>query len=112
MRGLTRRFHLIAIPHHEFARAPRDRTGRMDLDPVGAELDVAAGPKDDLVDRIHHLGVADRALVGDQDVRPYRRQQSSALCTPVFIRGPLITPASIASRIEGPTPCAVSRVDE
>ena len=38
----------------------------MNLDPVGAVLDVASGPQDHVVDGVHDLGVPERAIVGDE----------------------------------------------
>ena len=49
----------------------------MDLDPVGADLDLAAHLRDDLVLVLEHLAPADRAMIGNEAARgaAHRRHQ-------------------------------------
>ena len=66
VRGVAHRPQLVAAPAQHLAGAPGQQPGSVDLDPVGAVLDVPAGPHDGLVEGVDHLGVAHHALVGDE----------------------------------------------
>ena len=57
---------LVATPSQHLAGASRQQPGGVDLDPVGAVLDVPAGPHHGLVEGVDHLGIANHALVGDE----------------------------------------------
>jgi hypothetical protein len=57
---------LVGRPHRQFTSAVGERAGDVDLDPVGAVLDLLAGGPHHLVAVAHDLGVARSTGVGDE----------------------------------------------